>query len=69
MSTEAGRRSYGMTDKGQVVVIEKVEFSDDGMSQTSLFEVRHGVRSVGLYDSETQAGNVAKALARAIKED
>lgn len=52
-----------MTDKGQVVVIEKQSYDDHGSKLVSFFEVRHGVRTIGDYDSFKKAEAVAKAIA------
>jgi hypothetical protein len=62
MATEASRQQFGMTDKGQVVVIEKQSYDDSGDHLVSVFEVRHGVRTVGEYPTKSKADNVAKAL-------
>ena len=65
MSTEAGRTSYGMTDKGQVVVIEFTTNSDNGTPNPSTYQVRHGVRTVLETANEQVATNAAKAIAAA----
>ena len=62
MATEAGREQFGMTDKGQVVVIEKQSYDDSGANLVSVFEVRHGVRTVGEYSTKAKAAAVARAL-------
>lgn len=62
MATESNRTDFGMTDKGQVVVIEKQSYDASGERLVSGFEVRHGVRTVGEYDSFKKAEAVAKAL-------
>ncbi len=61
MATETKRQDFGMTDKGAVVVISLNNSADDG-SPVESFMVRHGVRTVGTYDSEAKAERVAKAL-------
>lgn len=63
MATEVERIDYGMTDKGQVVVIVKSHYSDDGERRIKTYEVRHGVRTVGAYPTRAGAERVAKALA------
>ena len=63
MATEASRTDFGMTDKGQVVVIEKSSYDDSGRNLVSVFEVRHGVRTVGEYPTAKAAAAVASALA------
>lgn len=63
MATESKRTDFGMTDKGQVVVIEKQSYDDAGENLVSTFEVRHGVRTVGEYATEKRAADVAKAIA------
>ena len=63
MATEIARRSFGMTDKGQVVIIHKTGFSDDGETVTHMFEVRHGVRTIGDFDSWPKAEALARAVA------
>lgn len=66
MSAEKDRKDFGMTDRGAVTVIHKVHFADNGGKQISFYEVKHGVRTVGIYDSRTQAENAAKAIAGAV---
>ncbi len=66
MSTELQRTSFGMTDKGQVVVIEKQSYDGSG-DLVSTFEVRHGVRTVGEYASSVQANAVASVLAAPVE--
>ena len=61
MATEVKRTQFGMTDKGQVVVIEKGSY-DDNEKPVSVFEVKHGVRTVGEYPTKAKADAVAKAL-------
>ena len=63
MATEVERIDYGMTDKGQVVVIVKGHYSDDGEKLIKTYEVRHGVRTVGEYPTRLGAVRVAQALA------
>ena len=63
MATELARKDFGMTDKGQVVVIEKQSYDDLGVNLISTFEVRHGVRTIGAYDTQRAADAVAKAIA------
>ena len=63
MATEASRKEFGMTDKGAVVVIEKQSYDDSGRNLVSVFEVRHGVRTVGEYANAKSAGMVASAIA------
>jgi hypothetical protein len=62
MASEVSRKQFGMTDKGQVVVIHKSGFTDDGRTVVDAFEVRHGVRTIGEYPSSFKAEAVAKAL-------
>ena len=64
MALEAGRTDYGMTNKGQVVVIEKQSYDDTGENLISTYEVRHGVRTVKEGLSKTAAETLARALAR-----
>lgn len=61
MSAEVGRKEFGMTDKGAVVVVEKTHFADHGPA-VSTFEVRHGVRTVLEGVGKAQAEAVANAL-------
>ena len=68
MATEATRTDFGMTSKGQVVVIEKQSYDDAGSSLVSNFEVRHGVRTIGAFDSYRKASAVASAIARENKD-
>ena len=68
MATEAKRESFGMTDKGQVVVIEKESFDDAGENKTSVFEVKHGVRTIGEYPTQFGANAVAAALVGRVQE-
>ena len=63
MATETKRTDFGMTDKGAVVVIEKQSYDDLGQNLISAFEVRHGVRTVGIFPTEKRANDVAKAIA------
>lgn len=68
MATEVSRNQIAMTDKGQVVVIEKTSFTGDGEHTVSTFEVRHGVRTVGEYDTSAGAMAVASAIAGIVPE-
>lgn len=62
MSTESKRTDYGMTLKGAVTVIEFTSNNDDGTPAPSVFQLRHGVRTV----LETENGKAADAAAKAI---
>ena len=62
MASELKRNQFGMSSKGQVVVIEKQEYDDHGSKLVSFFEVRHGVRTIGEFDHEKTANAVAEAL-------
>ena len=68
MATEIEREEFGMTDKGAVVVIRKEKAADvdathpDTGAMVSTFEVRHGVRTVGVYNTRTQARQIARGL-------
>ena len=63
MSTEVERIDFGMTDKGQVVVIVTDHYTDDGETKYLTFVVKHGVRTIGEYPTKRGAVDVAKAIA------
>lgn len=61
---EMNRTSFGMTDKGAVFLIEKGGSpGSGGVMQETTFEVRHGVRTVGVFDTFARAKEVASAIA------
>lgn len=62
MATEVSRKEFGETPNGFVVVVEKQSFTDDGEKLVSVFEVKHGVRTVGEYKTRKGAEAVAGAL-------
>lgn len=62
MATESAREEYGMTDKGQVVVIGKDSYDDSGEKLLTSYEVRHGVRTVAEGVSHKKAKAIAEAL-------
>ena len=62
MSTEADRKDYGMTDKGAVFVIHFINTDDNDVPVHS-YQVRHGVRTVGVYDSPARAASIARGIA------
>lgn len=65
MATEGKRVEFGETPKGFVVMVEKVSFLDDGKRAPSVFEVRHGVRTVLESTNEKAATDAAKAIVAA----
>ena len=66
MSKETKRQSAGVSGRGEVFIITKV---DNDISPTSAvgikerYLVRQGAIEVGVYDSKAEAERVAKALA------
>lgn len=57
------REDFGMTDKGAVTLIEIGGTPGDNGEPTAFkFQVRHGVRTVGEFDSYERAREVAQAI-------
>ncbi len=61
MATEVSRTQYGMTEKGQVVILVLNNTGDDG-EDNLIYQVRHGVRTVADFTQKRHAESLAKAL-------
>lgn len=59
---EVGRKDYGMTDKGAVMLVAFEGTADPGEALPVRYEVRHGVRTVGSFETRAKAEAVAKVL-------
>lgn len=68
MARETNRKDYGETPKGFVAVIAFEGTADENDHVAHRFEVRHGVRTVGTYETAEQADAVASALVGAPPE-
>ena len=63
MASEVSRTSYGSTDKGEITVIGKQSYTDDGEKLVTTYEVRHGVRTIDSGLTMANAVRISKALA------
>ncbi len=61
MATEVSRTDYGMTDKGNVCLIQ-FNNTDDKGNDNFVYQVRHGVRTVAEFTSKDKGAALAKAL-------
>lgn len=65
MASEIERVNFGMTEKGQVVMIVKDSLNDDGTSHHQTYTVKHGAHTIGEYKSRKAAETIAKTLGTA----
>lgn len=66
MATETKREEFGMTDKGQVVMITRQSYAADGITLVETYTVKHGVRTIGEYTAKGAAQTIARTIAGAV---